>query len=197
MVENDIAESDHNDSLQQANYLVEVAEIAYQIDWRWAYIEMYILSPSCQAKIPPLVIPADVVVEGGRLEFVYTILDYGFKFATSKAEDMYTAGMSMAKLYNTIEKMIYLLTERIKESGGSKDSEVQVALHGFIGAQRKSFESIINLEGNVVVVNFDPGEWGERFLQTVKRLADKGYGFPEEAPRNAYRHAVGSINKVI
>lgn len=186
-----------DDSLQQANYLVEVAEVTYQIDWRWAYIEMYILTPSCSAKIPPDIIRPETVVEGGSLEFVYSIFDYGFKFVSSKADEMYSAGMSMAKLHNTIEKMVYLLTERIKESGGTKETEVQIALHGFIGAQRKSFESIINLDGNVVVVNFDPGEWGEKFLQTVKRLADKGYGFPEEAPRHSYRHALGSTKKSI
>lgn len=191
MAENESIDMAEASSLQDANYLVDTAELAYQLDWRWAYFEIYILTPSCSAFVPPRVISPETVIEGGLLEFVYPIYDYGFKFATSKADEMYSVGMSMAKLYNTIEKIIFLLVERIKETGdGSTEAEVQVALHGFMGAQRKGFESIINLEGNVVVVNFEPGEWGERFLQTVKRLAEKGYGFPEESPRHNYRHAI-------
>ena len=62
-------------------------------------------------------------------------------------------------------------------------------LHPLMDAiQRNGFESIINLQYNVVVTNFDPGAWGDTYLQTVKRLADKGYGYPPEAPRDKYRH---------
>jgi hypothetical protein len=40
----------------------------------------------------------------------------------------------------------------------------------------------------VAMTNFDPGPWGERYLEMVKRLADKGYGYPPESPRDIYRH---------
>jgi hypothetical protein len=93
----------------------------------------------------------------------------------------------MCKLYYTIEKMIFLLTERLKTGGISVETEVQIAFGGHELAQRKTFESVINLPYNVVVTNFDPGVWGEKYLQTVKRLADKGYGYPPEAPRDSYR----------
>jgi hypothetical protein len=39
----------------------------------------------------------------------------------------------------------------------------------------------------VVVTNFDPGAWGEQYLQTVKRIADKGFGYPSETPRQPYK----------
>ena len=110
---------------------------------------------------------------------------------------MYSAGMSMCKLYYTIEKIIFLLVERLKTGGVSTETEVQVAFSGHELAQRKAFEIIINLNHNVVVTNFDPGIWGERYLQTVKRLADKGYGYPLEAPRDSFRqsHNPKSISK--
>ena len=38
-----------------------------------------------------------------------------------------------------------------------------------------------------MVTNFDPGSWGERYLEIVKRLSDRGYGYPSEAPREIYK----------
>ena len=102
---------------------------------------------------------------------------------------MYSAGKSMCKLFYTIEKIIFMLVERLKTGGTSAETEVQVAFGGHELAQRKGFESIINLSYNVVVTNFDPGPWGERYLQVVKRLAEKGYGYPAEAPRDSYRQS--------
>ena len=110
---------------------------------------------------------------------------------------MYSAGMSMCKLFYTIEKMIYLLIERLKTSGVDAETEVQVAFGGHEIAQRKAFESIINLTYNVVATNFDPGVWGERYLQTVKRLADKGYGYPSEAPRDNFRKSHVTTPKML
>jgi hypothetical protein len=81
------------------------------------------------------------------------------------------------------------LVERLKAGGVATDTEVQIAFGGHELAQRKGFESIINLSYNVVVTNFDPGPWGERYLQIVKRLADKGYGYPPESPRDTYRQS--------
>ncbi len=162
---------------------VTIVERVYQLWWHWANFELYVVSPTIVAIDPPVVIEPDHIPESNKREFVYRIDDYGFKLTTSKGQDMYTAGMSMCKLFSTIEKMIYLLIERLKSGGIDEETEVQVAFGGHIIAQRKAFESIINLSYNVVVTNFDPGEWGEKYLQTVKRLADKGYGYPRPAPR--------------
>lgn len=162
---------------------VALVERVYQLWWHWANFELYIVSPSITSIDPPLLIEPEVITGSNEREFVYTIQDYGFKLTTSKGEDMYTGGMSMCKLFNTIEKMIYLLIERLKSGGVGEQTEVQVAFGGHLIAQRKAFESIINLEYNVVVTNFDPGDWGENYLQIVKRLADKGYGYPRPAPR--------------
>jgi hypothetical protein len=164
---------------------VALIERVYQLWWRWADFSIYVISPTIVAINPPLVIEPELNQTTNEYEFVYDIHDYGFKLTTSKGKDMYTAGMSMCKMFYTIEKMIYILVERLKSGGIDEEMEVQVSFGGHEIAQRKAFESIINLPYNVVVTNFDPGEWGERYLQTVKRLADKGYGYPRPAPRYA------------
>ena len=163
------------------------AERVYQLWWHWSDFHLYITSPTFNAESPPVLIPPERLPDSDELEFVYPIHDHGFKLCASKGEDMYTAGMSMCKLYYTIEKMINILVDRLKSGGIAVETEVQVAFAGHELAQRKAFESIINLGFNVVVTNFDPGVWGERYLQVVKRLADLGYGYPAEAPRDVYR----------
>ena len=168
---------------------VSLIEKVYQLWWHWADFQLYIISPTIDAISPPLIIPPERLHNSDELEFVYTIHDHGYKLCTSKGENMYSAGMSMCRLYFTIEKMIFLLVERLKTGGTDFETEVQVAFGGHELAQRKGFESIINLNYNVVVTNFDPGPWGERYLQVVKRLADKGYGYPPAAPRDTYRQA--------
>lgn len=160
----------------------------YQLWWRWADFHLVIESPDIPPIDPPLVIGPEPQEGSKELEFVYSIHDHGYKLSTSKGDQLYSAGMSMCKLYFTIEKMIFLLIERLKTGGISSETEVRVLFEGHELAQRKAFESIINLNWNVVVTNFEPGLWGERYLQTVKRLADKGYGYPPEAPRDIYRH---------
>ncbi|WP_035918104.1 hypothetical protein [Legionella fairfieldensis] len=172
---------------------VALVERVYQLWWHWADFELFIINPTIETISPPVIIKPDVVSEGNEYEFVYDIHDYGFKLLTSKSQDMYTSGMSMCKLYYTIEKMIYILVERLKTGGIDTETEVQVAFGGHELAQRKAFESIINLSYNVVVTNFDPGVWGEHYLRIVKRLADKGYGYPPEAPRDRFRHGSGAL----
>jgi hypothetical protein len=167
---------------------ITIVERVYQLWWRWADFQLYIITPTIQGISPPVVISPEHLPHSEEYEFVYPIIDEGFRLRTSKAENMYSAGMSMCKLYYTIEKMVYLLVERLKAGGISTETEVQVAFGGHELAQRKAFESIINLPYNVVVTNFDPGAWGERYLEMVKRFADKGYGYPPEAPRDIYRH---------
>ena len=160
-------------------------EKVYQLWWNWADFRLYIISPTIDVISPPLILLPD----SEEYEFVYTIHDHGYMLCTSKGEDMYSAGKSMCKLFYTIEKIIFMLVERLKTGGTSAETEVQVAFGGHELAQRKGFESIINLSYNVVVTNFDPGPWGERYLQVVKRLAEKGYGYPAEAPRDSYRQS--------
>jgi hypothetical protein len=170
---------------------IVLVERIYQLWWRWADFELFILTPTIAAISPPILIEPERTSELPDGEFVYPIFDHGFKLTTSKAQDMFAAGLSMCKLFYTIEKMIYLLIERLKSGGIDTEKEVQVTFRGHEIAQRKAFESIINLNYNVIVTNFEPGEWAERYLQTVKRLAKKGYGYPPEAPRDNYRRQIG------
>lgn len=162
-----------------------LAERVYHLWGNWADFQLYIVSPAIPLNKPPLIHKPQPLSDM-ETEHVYDIHDFGSMLSTSKASEMYVAGMSMCKLYYTIEKMIYLLVKRIDEVGGNKDTEVQVAFGGYLGAERKAFESIINLEYNVVVTNFDPGEWGERYLQIVKNNAER-FGYPPGAPRGTYK----------
>ena len=176
---------------QDNNLLLQIEKI-YQIWWHWADFHLFIISPTFDTLEPSIIIPPDTLPGSNELEFVYPIHDHGYKFSVSKAQDMFSAGQSMCKLYYTIEKIIFLLIERLKGGGVTKEMEVQIAFGGHELAQRKGFESIINLSYNVVITNFDPGEWGERYLQIAKRLADKGYGYPPESPRDMYKHTHSS-----
>ncbi|MFY7697511.1 MAG: virulence factor [Legionella sp.] len=179
-----LMEDEHSDPL------LRTAQ-AYQLWWHWADFHLFIISPTIDMLSSPLKITAEHLGQNSAYEFVYTIYDYGYKLSTSKAEDMFTGGMSNCKLNFTIEKIVAILVERLKMLDISPETEVQVAFDGHEFAQRKAFESIINLNYNVVVTNFDPGTWGDRYLQNVKRLADKGYGYPAESPRTIYRHHHG------
>lgn len=166
---------------------VSIIERIYQIWWHWADFHLYVITPYIAPVSPPTFILPESVNNSDELEFVYPILDAGSSLSTSKAKEMFSAGMSMFKLYNTIEKMISILIDRLKAEGVTPETEVQVAFGGHQLAQRKAFESIISLSYNVVVTNFDPGSWGENYLRNVKVLADKGYGYPPEAPRDRYK----------
>lgn len=170
---------------------IAMVQHVYQLWWHWGNFELYIISPTIEPIQPPVIIEPELIPGTNEYEFVYPIHDFGFKLTTSKASEMYSAGMSMCKLYYTIEKMILLLIERLKDGGISTETEVQIAFGGHELAQRKAFESVINLSYNVVVSNFDPGLWGEKYLRIVKEMADK-YGYPAESPRDIFRRAYGS-----
>ena len=185
------AEEARRYSLLMEDDPVVVVERLYKLWWHWADYSLFIINPTIEVITPPIIIYPAVLPDTEELEFVYPLHDYGYKLMTSKAEDMFTAGMSMCKLYYTIEKMIFLLVERLKSGGISTEMEVQVAFGGHELAQRKAFESVINLSYNVIVTNFEPGNWGERYLETVKYLSDKGYGYPPETPRDNYRKSRG------
>lgn len=177
------------------NYIAQVEKV-YQLWWRWADFHIFIITPTIEMIVPPHIIPPEPISGSTELEFVYPIHDHGYKLSTSKGDEIFSAGLSMCKLYYTIEKMIFILVERLKAAGISVETEVQVAFDGHELAQRKTFESIINLSYNVVVTNFDPGTWGERYLQIAKGIADSGYGYPAESPRDNYRKVHGSSPRV-
>lgn len=183
--------------IDENNLLAQIDKV-YQLWWRWADFHLFIINPSIDMISPPNIIMPEIIAGTNEIEFVYPIHDYGYKLSTSKGQDIYKAGLSMGKLYCTIEKIIFILIERIKSLGGDTTTEVQVAFDGHELAQRKCFESIINLSYNVVVTNFDPGLWGERYLQVTKQLADMGYGYPPGAPRDNYRksHATSPKSKL-
>lgn len=174
------------------NNPVALLEKVYQLWWHWADFHLFIVNPSIPAISPPVIIPPEVIGSSGELEFVYPIHDFGFKLSTSKGQEMYSAGMSMCKMYYTIEKMIYLLIERLKSGGVDAETEVQVAFAGHELVKRKAFESTINLDYNVIVTNFDPEKWGERYLKNVKTISARGLGFPSGAPRETFRQIYGT-----
>lgn len=175
-----IMELDYNDPLA-------LVERVYLIWWKWADFHLYVVSPDFEIIHPPRIIQPALIADTDEYEFVYPIHDFGHRLSTSKAQDMYSAGLSMCKLYLTIEKMIAILVDRLKLGGVSQETEVQVAFGGHELAQRKAFESIINLSYNVFVSNFDPGVWGERYLQNIKVISEKGYGYPPATPRDTYK----------
>ena len=183
----------HDD--EDNNLLAQIEKI-YQLWWRWADFHLFIISPSVDAISPPRIMLPEIIPGTQELEFVYPIHDHGFKLSVSKGQDIYLAGLSMCKLYYTIEKMIYIFVERLKAGGVSMETEVEVAFDGHELAQRKCFDSIVNLSYNVVVTNFDPGTWGARYLAATKRLADMGYGYPPESPRDNYRKPHGTAPKI-
>jgi hypothetical protein len=169
---------------------ISIIERVYQLWWHWADFELVVINPTIEVVLPPIVLLPEKIPENDLFEFVYPIHDHGDKLSTSKGEEMYSAGMSMCKLYYTIEKMIFLLVERLKTGGVDGETEVDLSFYGHELAQRKAFESVVNITSHkVVVTNFDPGVWGDKYLQTIKRMADKGYGYPSEAPRDTYRQA--------
>lgn len=169
--------------------LMTPLEIATVLSWRFADFHIYVANNLFKRYPKPELMMPDRLPNSDLYEFVYPIVNFGDQLSTSKGEDGYRAGFSMCKLYFTIEKMVAILIDNLKAQGIDEQTEVQIALGGHEFAQRKGFESIINLKYNVVVTNFDPGEWGERYLQNVKQLSEHGFGYPPEAPRDIYKQA--------
>ena len=164
---------------------------------RWAYLELRVLSPKLPVFDPTKMILPDLLIDNSGFEFVYPILDQGFALSTSKGEDFVATGMSMYKLYVTIEKMICILTERLRSEGIDDTTQVDIAFAGNEMAMRKAFESIIHLKSNLVIVNYDPGTWGDGYLQRVKNLIERGLGGPAEAPRDFYRKSYAEVLKSV
>lgn len=168
-------------------------ERVYQLAWHWADFHLIFVKPIFEVFSTPKVIPPQEMLGSNEKEFVYTIYDFGNKFSTSKAEEMFESGMSMFKMHQTIEKIVYLLVERLKAGDISTETEVQVAFDGHILVQRKAFEVLINLDYNVVITNFTPGAWGDRYLEIMKLLVEKGYGYPPKAPRDSFRKSFDQL----
>jgi hypothetical protein len=155
----------------------------YQLWWRWSDFEIIILNPLLPST-PPVLIHPESIPGSQQVEFVYPILDFNNRLVTSKQAELFSAGLSMCKMHYTIEKIIAIMIERLQKEGIDQKTEVHVAFGGHEIAKRKAFESIINLDYNVVVTNFDPGEWGEKYLRIVK---ERGEPWPSKAPRNTYQ----------
>lgn len=175
----DFIEDERRDVLNLDTYI----ETLYYLWILWADFHLYIVSPYIEPIHPPLIIEPQFVEEHGEYEHVYAIHDAGYLLSTSRQQDIVLGLRSMNKFFNTIEKMIRILVERLK-TGGFDEQEVQVSFRGHELGQRKAFESILNLTENVVVTNFEPGEWGERFLKNIEEMAKRGYGLPKSSPRS-------------
>ena len=164
------------------------SEVAMHYLWMlWADFHLSVTWPIIAPIDPPEIIMPSIREDDGKTENVYPILDLGYKLSTSRGGEGVYQGYALNRYYNTIDKMITMLLERIKSSGElSAEDEIRVAFEGFILGQRKGFESILNLEENVLVVNFDPGDWGERYMKNVLEMVERGYGMPKAAPRTRF-----------
>lgn len=166
---------------------------AVYFQWQqWADFSIHIINPTIERYSEPVIHKPEKISDN-EMEFVYDIADWGDVLLTSKGVTGFNTGRSMCRLNYTIEKMIYLLVERLRSGGIDESTEVEIAFEGHLLAQRYAFASVINLEENVVVVNFDPGRWGEIYLEILSRLSERGYGYPAGSPRDIYRtsHAPG------
>lgn len=168
----------------------ELTAAVYYIWQEWADFSIHIINPTID-KFDQPVIHKPEKINDQAFEFVYDIVDWGNVLSSSKGVSGLAAGRSMCRLNYTVEKMIYLLIERLKSGGVDDLTEVEIAFDGHLAAQRYAFASIINLEENVVVVNFDPDHWGEMYLETLSRLSERGYGYPPKSPRDIYRISHG------
>lgn len=163
----------------------DILDYLYHLKMIWADFHLYIVEPLIDIVIPDRIINPKVFPDG-EIENVFVIHDEGFRLSTSRGAEGIALGHSLLKYYNTIEKMIAILVKRIDEGGFSKETEIRVAFYGHELGQRKAFESVLNLEHNVVVTNFDGGEWADRLMNMVLTLADRGFGLPPSSPRKSY-----------
>lgn len=170
----------------------DILDYVYYLTMIWADFQLYVIEPQIENIAPPVIIPP-LALENGELENVFNIVDEGFRLTTSRGNEGLALGHSLRKFYNTIEKMVALLVERLKTGGITHETEVRVAFYGHELGQRKAFESVLNLEQNVVVTNFDAGEWADRLMNTVLTLADRGYGLPPVSPRRKYAGPNNSV----
>ncbi|MDP3560375.1 MAG: hypothetical protein Q8R79_08535, partial [Legionellaceae bacterium] len=164
-------------------------ELLSIIQRSWDSVLLFVVSPTLPPNKPPVIHQPETLEEG--TEFVYPIVDFGFAYGTSKAGAFAAEAGGQNKLHWTIEKIITLLDEKLSALGLPADAEIRVSLAGTESALRKIFESIINLRGNIVITNYDPGAWGDNYLRVVEKMVQENLGYPPEAPRQPYRQHLG------
>ena len=150
-----------------------------------AYVEIKIDDPLLTFNDIPVVHPSDK-------DFTYPIFDYGNILISSKGLENLISGQSMMKMNYTIDKMISILYAKFKEKetqSGETRAEVRLIVDGFELCVRKVFESIINLPDNWVIANYDPGEWGNSYLKSLKKMSEKGYPYPPPSPRDYFKNS--------
>lgn len=145
----------------------------------WADFHLFITKPFVTPR-PVKIVEPGKDPQSGLPEDVYPIYDYGDVFRTSRGQDI-AKGMRVTRKYlNTVDKIIRLASQRAKEvedetGVGEAEPERRVAFRGHEIGQRKGFISAINHDKQMVVVNFEPGEWGERYLSVLDELIKRGY----------------------
>lgn len=178
-IQDDIAEL--SDAIDDSGYdlfdEVSMLNDVYYIHALWADMHVHLITPYFEPAYPPKIIEPGVDSNGSP-EHVYAIFDYGDRFSTS-VDDIVNATRSTGKYLNTIDKMIQIVIERCKAADDWDDSddkmEMRVAFEGHEIGQRKAFNDCIMSQENIVVTNFEPGEWGERQIRTMEHRAEKGF----------------------
>ena len=183
MSENHSNEFALNISLDEAAF----AKTMTYLRQTWSYLEIRVEHEAFVFhEDATLIQPEPLIEDPARCEFVYPIFDYGDRLLTSKEV---AGGACMIKMYYTIDKMISILYEKyLTAAGDGGIEEFKIYLDGETLAIRKAFEVIINIPDNWLVMNFEPGNWGNNYLNTLQKLYDKGYNYPDAAPRDYYRH---------
>lgn len=166
----------------------------------YANFQVMIVEPFIETKEPPIRIPPAYDKDKQVYENVYMIVDHGYSFSTSRGEESAMGTVAMGKLYNTIQKIIRLIIQRLMEKAGGGGSfnpqeEIKLALFGHELGKRKAFALIMDLEANVNIVNFDPRVWGERFIANLKNMIASGRGYPPDLKHVSERVAPGSLSK--
>jgi hypothetical protein len=157
---------------------LDIERALFYLWMTWADFHLTITWPVVKRLEPPILhLPKEL--EDGQVENVFTIVDSGSMLSTSRGEDAFVASSGLSKYYNTIDKMIRLLLDKLKEGGVGTEDEVRVAFRGFDLGCRKAFEAILNLEENVLVVNYDPGRWGDLYMKNILEMVERGYGMPK------------------
>lgn len=164
---------------------IDLEEMLFYLWKSWADFSLTVTFPSLPEISPPQKhLPRKH--SDGTLENVLVIHDYGPKLSTSRGEEAFSPKTSFYKFYNTIDKMVNILLEKLKNEGIAAEEEVRVAFSGFELGCRKAFESVLNLEENVLVVNYDPGKWGDLYMKNVLAMVERGYGMPKSSPRTDF-----------
>lgn len=166
----------------------------------YANFQVIVVSPFLDTISPPVIINPAYDKKTQYFENVYTIMDHGYAFSTSRGEESAMGTTAMGKLYNTIQKIIQLVLKRLMERTGGAGSfdpqeEIKLALFGHELGKRKAFALAMDLEANVNIVNFDPRIWGERFINNLKNMIATGHGYPPDLKHVSERVAPGGLSQ--